>query len=313
LGEVAIVTAKGMTERPVYVRLKDAEWRLHESVPIRAQDTVLHAAFIHIEGLDVVRVLSSNQDVHDLRIVDGKWQEHSRSVRLKAEPDGTDLAKVSTFGTSPLGLKHRGRIVLTPDSSEGLWRSLDGAQSWTHDHKGRRFEQLGQYHDGSVMICARVVMLDSNLKGIECSQDDGLTWQRLFSTVKPVSLSQSQGELAVTYEGLTLRLGRLIDKGQIRSELLFLGKTGRLSQTGQWFGRQLEQRVNAAKDRLLVSRPLQSISKGDDDTSGEGLNRVLPMLSASSDVLELPTTTSHTNTTWGYVIIGSITHSPRRQ
>lgn len=312
LGDVAVVSTQKGAKRQLYTRNNGGAWSMVALVPVGQSHGIMYASLVKFEGRDTVRVLSTNHEVFDWLMITQKWQGNAKFVHIKSGvSEGKPMAS-STSVPFVLGLNNRARIVLTADVSGGVWRSIDAGKHWTHAHVGRRFEQLNQYHQNSSMICARITVLISNLKGIECSQDDGLTWQRYLSTVKPISLTQRHGELVVDYEGLSLRLGRLIDKGRVRGELLFVGKSRRLSQTGDWFGQRLRSRVRMAKDRLLVSRSLQAGLSVPDGAVKEPFSSPLSMVRVSSDLFSLPVQASEAASMWTYAIIGHISHTEPR-
>ena len=91
-----------------------------------------------------------------------------------------------------------------------------------------------------------------------------------------------------------------------------MGKSRRLSQTGDWFGQRLRNRIQIAKDRLLVSRALtasQSVSKRGEE---EPFGSPLPMVRASSDLFSLPNQAPDAASMWTYAIIGHISHAESR-
>jgi hypothetical protein len=312
LGDIAIVSGQDGGTRQLYTRAQSGEWSTPAVVPMDSEHEILYASLVQFTGRDTVRILTSNQEILDWLVATQKWLKTTKFVRLKSDTREDAKMASSTALSKTLGLNHRTSVVLSTDVNDGVWRSVDAGKRWLHSHAGRRFDQLKQYHQDSSMLCARITVPTSNLKGVECSQDDGLTWQRYLSTVKPVSLTEKNGELVVEHEGLNLRLGRLIDEGRVRGELLFVGKSRRLSQTGDWFGQRLRSRIRMANDRLLVSRALKAGQSASEDAQEEPFGLPLSMVRVSADLFSQPNQAPDAASMWTYAIIGHIAHTEPR-
>ncbi|MGB0647391.1 MAG: hypothetical protein ACPGQS_09475, partial [Bradymonadia bacterium] len=306
-GEVGVVTSEQTKSKVLYLPGDNTRWRLVSTIPDSNSRTVLYASVVMAEEMKVIRVVfpDMTMDWH----LGGKVWRTSRTIQGVSDvPTDPSVLSLPSAG-QVWGLPNRMGVAIMADPKDGVWRTFNGGISWVHSEKGRRFSQLRGYYRHNAMICAHVTVVDSNVTGVECSSDDGLSWQRLLTGTQPIRLVQRGDEMVVMYGNRALRLAYLIDEGKIRRDLLFVGHDQRLSQTGQWFGNVLKDRVSKSKDRLLVSHPLVppvSQPPGEPKPPVQGLS----MKRVSAELFDQNPEVKLDSSHWRYAILGPVNNAP---
>ena len=202
-------------------------------------------------------------------------------------------------------LSHRPQVFLVGSSAGGVLRSIDAGRSWQTTQSGGSYDQFVAVGAGKIgMVCART-QLSASLNGIDCSDDDGMTWVSfLRSTARP-DLHIDGGELTVKVGTQTLRLVRRLDYGSAKDELMFVDSPRRLSQMGEGIIDRLKRAVHAAGDWLLVSK-----SASDETTNTENLSLGLQPVGAKK--WEEWRLDSVAPRLWKYAVIGALTPNESR-
>jgi len=294
-GLVTIVRDAKSSSREVFVRDTKTGWFAPLMLEYDQPEAIIFAQRLTRKGQETVCLMTAKTQ-WCAALTDAVWE--TQEVRVP---------KDHAFNGEVIALRHRPRVLLVASTRGGFLRSIDGGRSWRKTQSKGSYGPLG-YFGPKVdrLVCAHTA-ISKTLNGIDCSNDDGRTWQSFLRSRKPVRFESIEGELVVFVDDQALRLVRLLDRGTVKDALLFVGKERRLSKTGKWFVDRLEAPLRTTGDELLVSRTIRPIAEGEEAKANQSL-RLQPI---GNQLVERWRFKIPSNRIWNYAIVGRLMPAER--